>query len=67
MGTPHLNTSGFARNDGVAKKAQLQISNHLRVCVTVPSDLVVIYGVAASELITKQKREYLGGVQAHKL
>src|SRR6266404_1051771 len=46
--------SGFARNDGVSKKAQLQISNHLRVCVTIPSDLVAIYGVAASEPILSE-------------
>ncbi len=46
--------SGFTRKHEVVEKAQYQISNHMRICVTVPSDLVAVYGIAASEPILSE-------------
>jgi hypothetical protein len=47
-------TSGSTRNYEMAYKAQLQISNHMRVCIAIPEDLVAVRGVAASEPILSE-------------
>ncbi len=43
--------SGFTQNFKLVTLAQCQIANHMRVCITVPNNLVSVYGVAASEPI----------------
>jgi hypothetical protein len=47
-------TSGSIRNYEMADKAQLQISNFMRVCIAIPEDLVSVRGVAASEPILSE-------------
>ena len=46
--------SGSTRNYDMADKAQLQISNYMRVCVAIPEDLVAVRGVATSEPILSE-------------
>ncbi|KAH9042332.1 hypothetical protein EDB84DRAFT_1472869 [Lactarius hengduanensis] len=47
-------TSGSTRNYVMADKVQLQIANHMRVCISIPRDLVAVRGVAASEPILSE-------------
>ncbi len=47
-------TSGFTKNYAVAEQAQVQIANHMRVCVAIPEDLVAVYGIASSEPILSE-------------
>ncbi|KAH9035048.1 hypothetical protein EDB84DRAFT_1269650, partial [Lactarius hengduanensis] len=47
-------TSGSTKKYDMASKAQLQISNFMRVCVAIPEDLVTLRGVAASEPILSE-------------
>jgi hypothetical protein len=47
-------TSGSTRNSDMADKVQHQISNHLRVCMAIPEDLVTVRSVAASEPILSE-------------
>jgi hypothetical protein len=42
-------TTRSTRNNEMADKAQLQISNFMRVCIAIPEDLVSVCSVAASE------------------
>jgi len=44
---------GFVRDSSIVEKAQIQISNHMRVCMAIPQDLD-IYGLAASEPILSE-------------
>ena len=47
-------TSGFMTIYDMADKAQLQISNFMRVCVAIPGDLAAVRSVAASEPILSE-------------
>ncbi|KAF8271312.1 hypothetical protein EI94DRAFT_1720892 [Lactarius quietus] len=47
-------TSGSTRNYDMSEKAQFQISNHMRVCLSIPKDLASVRALAASEPILSE-------------
>ncbi len=57
-GTTYV-TSGSTSNYDMMDKVQLQIANHLRVCIAILEDLATVRGVAASEPILSEVASYI--------